>query len=94
MIFLKSVVLCHFTRKLLEFIFFSLDEEIERKKQVIGDIKMDFEKLRSDLQVGVKESENQIRKDEYETHMQKNEILEDGQKKTNEDIKEYEKYNT
>ena len=27
----------------------NLDNEIERKKQVIADIKMDFEKLRSEL---------------------------------------------
>ena len=72
----------------IQFNIDQLDKEIAQKKSSIGDIKNQFEKLRHELSLGLKDSEEKIRREEYDRHLQKNDEIQEAIRINSEEIKE------
>jgi hypothetical protein len=65
-----------------------LDQEITTKKSNISEIKNQFEKLRHELSLGLKDAEEKIRKEEYDRHLQKNDEIQEATRINSEEIRE------
>lgn len=65
-----------------------LDQEIAAKKSNISEIKNQFEKLRHELSLGLKDAEEKIRREEYDRHLQKNDEIQEATRINSEEIRE------
>ena len=74
--------------KKLETAIQSIDSEVEAKKMVVKEIRTQFEKLRVEQVDGLRQSEEKIRKDEYERHMIRYHQLEDDMNLASNDLKQ------